>query len=83
MKHPVKAAKYCVDVFPSKAGEEMRRRSIRSEFIAHAQDDSLAGIAMIGWLTRMRRSISRKCSDVITNKGNSRGKPPAAYKRRS
>ena len=61
----------------------MKRRSIRSEFIAHAQDDSLAGIAMIGWLTQRRRSIGRKWSDVITNKGNSRGKPPVAYKRRS
>ena len=61
----------------------MERRRIRSEFIAHAQDDSLAGIAMIGRLTRRRRSIGRKWSDIITNKGNSQGKPLAAYKRRS
>ena len=61
----------------------MKRRSIRSEFIVHAQDDSLAGIAMIGWLTRRGQSIGRKWSDVIMNKGNSRGKPPVAYKWRS
>ena len=61
----------------------MKRRSIRSEFIAHAQDDSLVGIAMIGRLTRRRRSIGRKWSDIITNKGNSQGKSLVAYKRRS
>ena len=61
----------------------MKRRNIRSEFIVHAQDDSLVGIATIGWLTRRRRSIGRKWSDVITSKGNSQGKPPVAYKRRS
>ena len=61
----------------------MERRSIRSEFIAHVQDDSLAGIAVIGWLTQRRRSIGRKWSDIITNKGNPQGKPLTAYKRRS
>ena len=61
----------------------MERRSIRSEFIAHAQDDSLAGIVMIGWLTWGRQSIGRKWSDIIMNKGDSQGKPPAGYKCRS
>ena len=61
----------------------MERRRIRFEFIAHAQDDSLAGIVMIGRLTRRRRSIGRKWNDVITNKGHSQEKPLAAYKRRS
>ena len=61
----------------------MKGCSIRSEFIAHVQDDSLAGIAMIGWLTRRRQSIGRKWSDVIMNKGNSQGKPPVGYKSRS
>ena len=59
----------------------MERRSIHSEFIAHAQDDSLAGIAMIGRLTRRRQNIGRKWSDIITNKGHSQGKPLVAYKR--
>ena len=47
----------------------MKDAVIRPEFIAHAQDDSLAGTAMIGWLTRRRQSISRKWSDVslVTN----------------
>ena len=74
---------YCVDVFPSKAEEEMERRRIRSEFIARAQEDSLAGIVIIGRLTQRRRSIGRKWNDVITNKGHSPEKPLAAYKRRS
>ena len=61
----------------------MSRCSIRSKFIAQAQDDSLAGIAMIGQLTQRRQSIGRKWSDIIMNKGNSRGKPLAGYKRKS
>ena len=61
----------------------MERHSIRSEFIAHAQDDSLVGITMIGRLTRRRWSIGMKWSDVIMNKGHSQGKPLVAYKRRS
>ena len=61
----------------------MKRCSIQSEFIAHVQDDSLVGIVMIGWLTWRRRSIGRKWSDIIMNKGNSQGKPPVGYKSRS
>ena len=61
----------------------MERHRIRSEFIAHVQDDSLAGIVIIGRLTRRRQSIGRKWNDVITNKGHSPEKPLTAYKRRS
>ena len=61
----------------------MKRHSNRSEFIAHAQDGRLAGIAVIGRLTQRRQSIGRKWSDVITDKGNSQEKPPVGYKRRS
>ena len=47
----------------------------------HAQDDSLAGTAMIGWLTRRRRSIGRKWSDVMKKRGIPEESPKQGIKR--
>ena len=56
--------------FPFEIWRRNEGGSYQPGFIAHAQDDNLAGITMIGWLTEKRQSISRKWSDIITDKGN-------------
>ena len=82
-KYSIRSCSAMCRCFPFESWRRNEGRSNRSGFIAHVQDDSLAGIAMIGRLTRRRRSISRKWSDIITDKGNSWGKPLVGHKKRS
>ena len=60
------AAQKFGDVFPLKAGREMKDGVSHSDAWHMRKMASGQGRALIGWLTQMRQSLSRKLCDVIT-----------------
>ena len=73
-------------VFPSEAEREMKDGVDPPKCIVHVQNGIWAGPTLIGWLTRRRRRLARKWSDVIIGPiggGYPLEEPMGGHKRRS